>query len=55
MIINTNVTALRASRLLTESSRKLGESLARLSSGSKHLNISDDPGGLGERLSWMPK
>jgi flagellin len=47
MIINTNVTALRASRLLTESSRKLGESLARLSSGSKHINISDDPVGLG--------
>ena len=50
MIINTNVTALRASRLLTESSRKLGESLARLSSGSKHINISDDPGGLGAAL-----
>jgi flagellin len=47
MIINTNITALRASRLLTESSRKLSESLARLSSGSKHINISDDPGGLG--------
>jgi len=50
MIINTNVTAQRASRLLTESSRKLGESLARLSSGSKHINISDDPGGLGAAL-----
>ncbi len=50
MIINTNVTALRASRLLTESSRKLGESLARLSSGSKHINISDDPGGLGAAM-----
>ena len=50
MIINTNVTALRASRLLTESSQKLGESLARLSSGSKHINISDDPGGLGAAL-----
>ena len=50
MIINTNVTALRASRLLTESSQKLGESLARLSSGSKHTLISDDPGGLGAAL-----
>ncbi len=50
MIINTNVTALRASRLLTESSRKLGDSLARLSSGSKHINISDDPGGLGAAM-----
>ena len=50
MIINTNVTALRASRLLTESSRKLGDSLARLSSGSKHINISNDPGGLGAAM-----
>ena len=50
MIINTNVTALRASRLLNESSRKLSESLVRLSSGSKHINIWDDPGGLGVAL-----
>ena len=50
MIINTNIAAIRASRLLTESSQKLGESLARLSSGSKHTIISDDPGGLGAAL-----
>jgi len=50
MIINTNIAAIRASRLLTESSQKLGESLARLSSGSKHTLISDDPGGLGAAL-----
>ena len=50
MIINTNITALRASRLLSESSRKLGESLARLSSGSKIVNASDDAAGLAQVL-----
>ena len=50
MIINTNTTAVRASRLLSESSRKLGESLARLSSGSKIVNASDDAAGLAQVL-----
>ena len=50
MIINTNTTAVRASRLLSESSQKLGESLARLSSGSKIINASDDAAGLAQVL-----
>ena len=50
MIINTNTTAVRASRLLSESSMKLGESLARLSSGSKIINASDDAAGLAQVL-----
>ena len=50
MIINTNTTAVRAARLLSESSIKLGESLARLSSGSKIVNASDDAAGLAQVL-----
>ena len=50
MIINTNTTAVRASRLLSESSQKLSESLARLSSGSKIVNASDDAAGLAQVL-----
>ena len=50
MIINTNTTAVRAARLLSESSTKLGESLARLSSGSKLVNASDDAAGLAQVL-----
>ena len=50
MIINTNTTAVRAARLLSESSTKLGESLARLSSGSKIVNASDDSAGLAQVL-----
>ena len=50
MIINTNTTAVRAARLLSESSTKLGESLARLSSGSKIVNASDDAAGLAQVL-----
>ncbi len=50
MIINTNTTAVRASRLLSQSSRKLGESLARLSSGSRIVNASDDAAGLAQAL-----
>ena len=50
MIINTNTTAVRAARLLSESSVKLGESLARLSSGSKIVNASDDAAGLAQVL-----
>ncbi|MDP7049169.1 MAG: flagellin [Verrucomicrobiota bacterium] len=50
MIINTNTTAVRAARLLSESTTKLGESLARLSSGSKIVNSSDDAAGLAQVL-----
>ena len=45
MVINTNVSALQGSRLLADSSKMLANSLARLSSGSKIVNVSDDVGG----------
>lgn len=46
MIINTNIEALRASRNLSNSQTKLGKSLARLSSGDKINQPSDDAAGL---------
>lgn len=46
MVINTNITALTSSRVLSESSQMLAKSLARLSSGSKIVNPEDDAGGL---------
>ena len=46
MVINTNVQALRTSNILNASNRSLGESLARLSSGSKIVNPSDDAAGV---------
>lgn len=45
MVINTNTAALSSSRLLSESSSKLQQSLSRLSSGSKHVNPEDDSAG----------
>lgn len=46
MVINTNVSAQTASRLLTSSSTMLNKSLARLSSGSKITSPEDDVAGL---------
>ena len=46
MVINTNLQALNASTLLLQSSGKLSQSLARLSSGSKITSPSDDSAGL---------
>ncbi len=46
MVINTNVSALRGARLLSESSMSLAKSLARLSSGSKITSPEDDAAGL---------
>jgi flagellin len=45
MVIKTNVSALTASRNLMETSKGLTASLARLSSGSKLSNPSDNAGG----------
>jgi flagellin len=45
MIINTNISAANSSRLLSQSSTMLQNSLARLSSGSKIVNASDDAAG----------
>ena len=46
MVINTNVSALSSSRLLSQSSGMLEKSLARLSSGSKIVSPEDDAAGL---------
>jgi flagellin len=48
MVINTNTSALNAANNLNASSAMLNQSLARLSSGSKIVNASDDPAGLAE-------
>jgi len=45
MVINTNMPAQSAARLLTESSSLLSKSLARLSSGSKIVSPEDDVAG----------
>ena len=45
-VINTNVQAIAAARNLNASQEMLGRSLARLSSGSKIVNPSDDAAGL---------
>ena len=46
MVINTNIQALAAASNLQSSSDMLAKSLARLSSGSKITNPSDDPAGV---------
>lgn len=46
MVINTNIQAENAARNLENSTSLLSKSLARLSSGSKIVNPSDDPAGL---------
>jgi flagellin len=51
MVINTNVAAETAANYLNQSTNMLNNSLARLSSGSKIVNPSDDPAGLAESIS----
>jgi len=46
MVINTNTTAARGARFLSEASGNLSKSLARLSSGSKIVEPQDDAAGL---------
>lgn len=46
MVINTNVSASNAARLLNDSSVKLSKSLSRLSSGSRIISPEDDAGGM---------
>ena len=46
MVINTNISAANAARLLNDSSEKLSKSLSRLSSGSRLTSPDDDAGGL---------
>ena len=52
MVINTNIAAVNASRLLEQSTEMLNTSLARLSSGSKMVNASDDPAGTAVSLRF---
>ena len=51
MVINTNIAALSSAQNLNNSTNMLNQSLARLSSGSKIVNASDDPAGLAESVS----
>jgi len=51
MVINTNISALTSANNLNNSTNMLNESLARLSSGSKIVNPSDDPAGLAESIA----
>ena len=46
MVINTNVSAIRGTRMLSESSNRLNTVLARLASGSKIVAPQDDAAGL---------
>ena len=46
MVINTNIGAARASRLLADSTQKLNGALSRLASGSKIVSPQDDAAGL---------
>jgi flagellin len=46
MVINTNTSAQQTAQLLGQSSSRLSQSLARLSSGSKVISPSDDSAGL---------
>jgi flagellin len=50
MVINTNIAAQTAASNLDNSTNMLNQSLARLSSGSKIVNASDDPAGLAESI-----
>ncbi len=46
MVINTNIAAASAARLLNDSSVRLNKSLTRLSSGSRIISPEDDAGGM---------
>jgi flagellin len=52
MVINTNVMALSTANLLGASSRRLSQSLARLSSGSKINSPADDAAGLAVSMNF---
>jgi flagellin len=51
MVINTNTAAEISANNLNQSTNMLNQSLARLSSGSKIVNASDDPAGLAESMT----
>lgn len=53
MIINTNVSAQIAANQLSDASKQLAKSLARLSSGSKITSPEDDAAGLGVTMRFQ--
>ena len=52
MVINTNVSAMNSSRLLSQSNNALTKSLARLSSGSRIVSPEDDAAGLAQSIKF---
>ncbi len=52
VLINTNISALRTSSMLGESTMQLSKSLARLSSGSKLTSPTDDVAGMAVSLKF---
>jgi flagellin len=52
MVINTNSSAMGATRLLAQSSSNLAKSLARLSSGQKITSPEDDSAGLAQSIKF---
>jgi flagellin len=52
MVINTNTSAINASRLLGGSSAMLAKSLARLSSGSRIVSPEDDAAGMAQSIKF---
>ena len=52
MVINTNITAQSAATQLQQSSQRLSQSLARLSSGSKITSPADDAAGLAVSMKF---
>lgn len=52
LVINTNVSAMNSSRLLSSSSSMLSKSLARLSSGSRINSPEDDAAGLAQSIKF---
>lgn len=52
MVINTNISAINASRLLGSSNAALAKSLARLSSGSRIISPDDDAAGLAQSIKF---
>ncbi len=53
MVVNTNITAQGAARLLGDASQRLAQSLARLSSGSKIVSPEDDAAGLAVSMRFQ--
>tara|TARA_B100001939_G_scaffold208618_1_gene179395 strand:- start:438 stop:1907 length:1470 start_codon:yes stop_codon:yes gene_type:complete len=55
MVINTNISSVRTANLMKASVRRLNESVARLSSGSRIINPADDAAGLAVTTKFTTK